>query len=360
MRLLDRYTVRQLLPVWFWCLLLCLTLSCLIDLFGRLDEILQYRVPAETIVVYYLNFIPLVLVRASPIALLFSSAFVTARLSRHQELLAMRASGTSLLRASFPVLFFGWLVSLSVFAVNDLLVPHTAATYEQLKRGAFRGQDTPELVDNVAFLDAFNRLYHAKHLDVTARELRELTVLEHGANNRPTKRLYANRAVWTPHGWLLLQGTIYRPGVHGGLAGEPERFVERLINYPVTPESFSQLQTRPETMRYTQLRRMIIHLKHTGMDVRRYVGDLASKVTLPLMNLMVCLIAFVGSARLTLRGHVRGLGTSLGWGLLYYVFVGFWEGVGKRGVLFLPVVVAYWAPHLLTAWWCLRSLRRSP
>ena len=41
MRILDRYAVRQLVPVWLWCLCVFLFLSCVIDLFEHLDEILR-------------------------------------------------------------------------------------------------------------------------------------------------------------------------------------------------------------------------------------------------------------------------------------------------------------------------------
>jgi LPS export ABC transporter permease LptG len=344
-----------------WCLTVFIFLSCLIDLFEHLDEILRYHIPWGTVLQYYLNFVPLVFVRASPLALLLASAFISTRLARYQELLAMNASGTSLLRASVPFVFVGWLVSLSVFLVNDLVVPKTSAVYEQLRQDAFRGQQASERIQNVAVIDAFNRLYHAREFDVEDKELHDLTILEHDWHNRPTKSLYAQRALWTKHGWLLLQGTVHRAGPKGMPLGDPEPFVERLISFPVTPEMFSQLETRPETMRYGQLRLLAIRLKHLGViNVRRYKVELASKLTLPLMNLVVCLIAFAGSSQPQLRGNLRGLGMSLGWGLLYYFFVGFWEGIGKRGVLSIPVVIAVWTPHVAAAWWSLRLLRRVP
>ena len=358
MRILDRYAARQLFPAWLWCLLVFVFLTCLIDLFEHLDEIQRYHIAAQTVLEYYLNFIPFVLVRASPLALLLGGAFIAGRLCRYQELLAMNASGTSVMRASVPFLFIGWLVAIGAFAVNDLLVPKTAKVYERIRREAFRGQDEDRGVENVAIMDAFNRLYHARQLDLKERELHDLTILEHDRQNRPIKSLYASRAIWTPHGWLLLYGTIYRVGPKGTLRGEPEPFVERLISYPVSPDSFSQSEARPETMRYAQLRLMLIRLKQTGMDVRRYAVELASKLTLPLMNLVVCLIAFAGSTQPQLRGNLKGLGISLAWGLIYYFFVGFWEGVGKKGML--PVVVAVWTPHLAAAWWCVRVLRRVP
>lgn len=111
-------------------------------------------------------------------------------------------------------------------------------------------------------------------------------------------------------------------------------------------------------MRYAQLRLLFIRLAQTGMDVRRYAVELASKVTLPLMNLVVCLIALAGSTQLALRGNLKGLGISLAWGIGYYLLVGFCEGMGKRGMV--PVLVAVWTPHVLAVWWCVRALRRTP
>lgn len=359
MRTIDQYLARQVVPVWLWCIVVFVFMSCVIDLFEHLDEILRYRIPLGTVVTYYLNFLPLVFVKASPLALLFSAAFVTLRLVRHQELLAMSAGGMSLARASVPFVFIGWLVSLAVFGVNEGLVPEAAAVYERLRFEAFRGQIQNHLIENVAALDGSNRLYHARVFNVKTQELTDLTVLEHDASNRPRKTLYAHRAIFTPHGWLLLQGTLTRLRAEGTLTGEPESFVERLIPFPVSPESFRQPETEPDTLRIGQLRRLITQLRAIGItDVRRYTTELAAKITMPLMNVVVCLIGFVGSTRQRrARGRLRGLGASLGWGVLYYLAVATSHGISKEG--FVPVAVAVWLPHLIALAICLRLLRSA-
>ncbi len=356
MRTLDRYLARQILPIWVWCILVFVCMSCLIDLFEHLDDIIRYHLSAKTVWQYYLNFIPLVFVRASPLALLLSSAFITMRLVRYQELLAMNASGTSLARASIPFLFVGWLVSLMVFVVNERVVPQTTAEYERLRQEVFRGSQTPQLLENVATLDRTNRLYHARLFNTKQQELTDLTILEHDAQNRPKKTIYAKRAIFTPHGWLLLTGSISRLGPRGILTSNPEPFVERLLDLPVTPDSFRQPHTQPETLRYGQLRQLISRLKDIGItDVRRYAVELAAKVTFPLMNVIVCLIGFVGSTQLTDRGRLRGLGTSLGLGVCYYIGVAIAHSVGKEGLL--PVPIAVWTPHVLALALCWRALR---
>ena len=356
MRILDRYVARQILPTWCWCLTIFVFLSCLIDLFGHLDEILRYHIPAETVLEYYVNFAPLVVVRASPLALLIATAFLTMRLMRHQEFLAMSASGTSLLRSVVPFLFVGWIASVLMFMISDHVVPRTQAVYERLRQEVFRGATTDQELKNVAILDTFNRLYHARALDLTSQELTHLTVIEHDWHNRPTKNLHATRAIWTPHGWLLLYGTIYRMDEEGRLRGNSEPFVERLIAYPVTPESFREPEANPEVMPFAQLRLLITRLRYMGItNVRHYTVELLSKLSLPFMNVVACLVGFVVSTQPQLRGHLRGLGMSLGWGFLYYVLVGVGQAIGKNGLL--PPLIAVWLPHLLVISWCLRRLR---
>ena len=357
MRILDRYVARQIWPVWFWCLLIFVFLSCLIDLFGHLDEILRYHISPGTVATYYLNFTPMVIVKASPFALLVGASFLTMQLTRYHELLAMNASGTSLLRSAVPFVFVGWLISAGMFLLNDRVVPRTSATYERLRQQVFRSGGPGETMQQVAILDKLNRIYHARALDVKRRELTDLTVLEHDWHNRPLKSLYASRAIYTPHGWLLLYGTIYRLDATGHVQGNPEPFVERLIAYPVTPASFLEPEAKPELMPFGQLRLLMTRLRHMGLtNLRSYEVELWSKLTMPMMNLVACLIGFVVSCGLQTRGHLRGLGMSVWGGCAYYLAVAVGQALGKDPVL--PPVVAAWLPHLLAIAWCVRRLRR--
>ena len=271
----------------------------------------------------------------------------------------MSASGTSLLRASVPFLFIGWLASISVFAVSERLLPQAAQTYEMLQQEVFRDTGQVQQIENVAALDAFNRLYHARTLNVDQGELYDLTILEHDLRtNKPTKTLYAQRAIYTKHGWLLLYGRIYRTGPDGLILGDPEPFVERLLVYPVTPRSFSQPQMNPETMRYGQLRLLIMRLKQIGItNVRRLQVELASKLSLPLMNVLICLVGFVGSTRQQLRGNLKGLGLSLGLGVGYYLGVAACQAMAKEWPL--PLLLSVWLPHAVTLWLCLRELQTA-
>ncbi len=95
------------------------------------------------------------------------------------------------------------------------------------------------------------------------------------------------------------------------------------------------------------------------VNTRPQTVELASKLTLPLMNLIIAFIGFAGSTQPQLRGQLRGLGMSLGWGVVYYLGVGLFEGIGKKGLFWIPAWLAVWMPHGLAIWWCLRVIRRT-
>jgi lipopolysaccharide export system permease protein len=356
MRILDRHETRQLLPVWLWCLVVFITVSLFIDLFEHLDEILRYGIPPATVARYYLSFAPLVFVQACPLALLLSTAFVATRLVRHQELLAMTAGGVSRLRVSVPFLFVGWLATALVFVVNDRIVPDAAATYQRLREEAFRAE-AHEAMHNVATMDNANRLYHARVFDPLKPEIGDLTVLEHDAANRPRRSIYARRAIPVADGWRLFEGTITQMDSAGKLEGNPEPFIDRVLPLPITAKSFQKPEAEASAMSFHQLRSMLDRLRRIGItNVRRYEVELASKVTMPIMNLVVCLIAFLVATKPSSRGRLQELGLSLGWGVLYYLVVAGALGMGKESMV--PVPVAVLGPHLLALAICWRALHR--
>ena len=347
MKILDRYQTRQLFPAWLWCLLIFVFLSILIDLFEHLDEILRYAIPFHTILQYYVNFIPIIFVRACPLALLLSTAFIATRLVRYQELLAMSAGGVSRLRASIPFLFIGWIATVLAFFVNDRMVPQCVATYERLRQEAFRGETSTATIErNVATMDRDNRLYHCREYDLHKRECRDVTILEQDRQNHPIRTITAKRAKVVDQGWRMEEGTLANLNADGTLAGNLDTFQRELFVFPVTATELRQPDTELDRLSYTQLRDLMQRLRSVRVtNLRRISVELGSRLSMPLMNLIVCLIAFAAATKPASRGRLQELGVSLGWGISYYLLVGASQGMGKEG--FVPVVVGVWSPHVI-------------
>ena len=206
MRILDRYLVRQFILPCLWCLMTFVVMTVIVDLFEHLDEIVSRHIPFEMCLRYYASFIPLIYVKTSPMAMLIATTFVLGNLHRHQEIIAMKASGISLAHIISPLVALGLLASASVFAVNEYVVPSASRIYERLQQEAFERPQQGEqqrLRENVTLLGRHNRLFHAQRFDPVNCTLFDLTVLEHDEEGALTGKIFAQQAQWDGQRWRL-------------------------------------------------------------------------------------------------------------------------------------------------------------
>lgn len=132
MRLLDRYLLRELLVPLAYCLGGFLILWVAFDLFGELSDFHKLRLKPGDIAEFYLVKTPEFLINVVPIAFLLALLYTLTNHARHHELTAIRAAGISVLRLSMPYVFVGFLLSVGLFALNELWVPQSRDLSEQI------------------------------------------------------------------------------------------------------------------------------------------------------------------------------------------------------------------------------------
>jgi lipopolysaccharide export LptBFGC system permease protein LptF len=132
MRLLDRYLLRELLIPLGYCLCGFLIFSIAFDLIGRLNFYQENQFQFNDLLELYLVKIPENLVLILPIVLLLALLYTLTNHARHHEITAMRAAGISLWRICVPYLLVGLLLSLALFAVNELWSPDSAGKEKEI------------------------------------------------------------------------------------------------------------------------------------------------------------------------------------------------------------------------------------
>jgi lipopolysaccharide export system permease protein len=129
--LLQRYLAAQFImplmvsTVFFICFLLTFELFRLTELLVTRDISLWFT--AGLIGNIALTFIPLSL----PIAVFFSTIYCLNRLSGDSEYIAMRAGGLTKERILVPFLLVAALLSVSVFYLNQNLIPHSNKEFKR-------------------------------------------------------------------------------------------------------------------------------------------------------------------------------------------------------------------------------------
>jgi lipopolysaccharide export system permease protein len=132
MRLLDRYLLRELLVPFGYCLFGFLIFWDSSELFTDMSMFQKLKLNATEVVTYYGIRTPEILITILPIAFLLALLYTLTQLARHHEITAIRAAGVGMFRLALPYLTVGVLLSLGVFAMNELWVPQAIEAAEEL------------------------------------------------------------------------------------------------------------------------------------------------------------------------------------------------------------------------------------
>src|SRR5439155_4793747 len=90
----------------------------------NLPEFVGYHAKATQVVRYILTTFPEAFVLILPMSLLLGLLFCLSGFSKHNELVAMRAGGVSMVRLAALLLGVGLVATVVVFVVNEVFVPH--------------------------------------------------------------------------------------------------------------------------------------------------------------------------------------------------------------------------------------------
>ena len=123
MRLLDRYLLRELLGPLVYCTVGFYVFWMAFNLFTEMDAFQKQGLDWQEIAHHLLLRTPGLMATVLPISLLLALLYCLTTLARHNEIIAMRAAGRSLVRISVPLFAVALLLGAGMFFVLEYLAP---------------------------------------------------------------------------------------------------------------------------------------------------------------------------------------------------------------------------------------------
>jgi LPS export ABC transporter permease LptF/LPS export ABC transporter permease LptG len=346
--LIDRYLIRQYLIYLGLGTGIGAALVVVVDLLQTLDRFLRSKPPLFTILEHFVYRLPGELYKGLPMIVLIATVFLFLSLTRQRELDALKAAGISLYRASLPILLVAGAISLLSVVFQEVALPDINARAEEVDRVKIRGQLPRHLQrqTQIWYRSSDTRFFRMALLDPAGKSMEGLTVVEIGPDFRLVERLDARAARWTPEGWQVSEGVFRRVGPRNRITSEP--FSARLIPMPEHIDDFIQVQNAPDTMSFLELRAYVAKLREGGHRVNRYVVQLYSKLSFPLVHVILALVA-IPFALVAPRSGGRAMGI----GVAIVIAVGYWV-VHSAAVAFaqadlLPAALAAWTANIIFA-----------
>jgi LPS export ABC transporter permease LptG len=341
--ILDRYLVREQLTFMGIGLAVASTLFVVIDLVQTLDRFIRMKPPLILVFEHFAYHLPAALHSGLPVVMLVATIFLFLTLTRYHELTAMKAAGMSLYRVAAPVLLLAVSVAITAGLFQELLLPRLNELGDEVDRVKIRGQLPRHLQSRqrLWLRTSDSRFFRVELLNPAGNEMYGVTVLELDRETfRLVDRLDAQRARWSPEGWELSDGAIREFGPHGEVQTIP--FVLTAVELQEGIESFTQIQKPIEAMSYRELREYIARLEATGFPVKKYMVELYSKFSFPLVNLVMVLVAIPFSLQSPRGGRLFGVALAIaimaGYLVVHYMALAF-----ARADLLSPLLAAWTA-----------------
>jgi LPS export ABC transporter permease LptG len=345
--ILDRYLVREQLAFIGVGLAVAATLFVVIDLLQTLDRFIRIKPPFIYVVEHFVYRVPAALHDGLPVVMLVATIFLFLALARYHELTAMKAAGMSLYRVAAPVLLLGVAVSILSGLFQELVLPRLNELGDEVDRVKIRGQLPRHLQtrERLWLRTADSRFFRVELLNPAANDMYGVTVLEVDQKTfRLVARLDARRAHWSAaEGWELGDGAFREFGPRGEVQTVP--FVLTALDLQEDIDTFTKVQKQTGAMSYRELRDYIARLEATGFHVRKYLVELYSKLSFPLVNLVMVLVAIPFSLQSPRGGRLFGVGLAIaimaGYLVVHYVALAF-----ARADL-LPPLLAAWTANII-------------
>jgi len=345
--ILNLYLARRFLRMFLGLLLVFLLMSMLIDLVEHLRRLAATDATFSQVVGLVLLNAPQAIYTILPLVIILATVTLFLGLARSSELVVVRASGRSALRALVSPVIMTFLLGLIAVATVNPIVAATSKRYTVLLE-TYRsgGVDVVSLSAEGFWLRQGGvdgqTVIRAARANPQATELYDVTMIGYAPGGGPDRRIEARTARLIDGAWELTDARIWPldQGVN------PEARTERRERIEV-PSTLTEARIRdtfgePSAIPIWDLPTYIGLLSEAGFSARRHAVWLQMELSQPLFLVAMVLVG----AAFTMR-HVRFGKTGisvlaaimLGFGL-YYVR-NFVQILGESGQI--PVALAAWA-----------------
>ena len=345
-KILDRYLTGEFTMNLVFITVSFISLFLIIDFFEKIRMFLSNKATLEQMALFFLFRIPMVLSQSLPAALLLASLMTCGTLTRHSEIVAMKANGISLYRIAFPILAIAAFVCVLIFLLSEWITPYANARAEHIRlievqkqssRGSFK-QDQ-------IWYRGEKGIYNFKTFNAGNNTLQGITIhyLDHEMNL--SMRLDAEKGEWKEGHWVFYN-VLTAKFQQGGDFPLLEKMPTLLVDLPEKPSDFKVVQKDVDEMGYFELKRYIHKLQTDGYDATRYAVDLQGKIAFPLVGIILTVIGIAFSLRSERSGGIaQGIGAGIILGFSYWLVFAFGMSLGRSGTL--PPLIAAWFGNIL-------------
>ena len=346
MRILTRYILREFIVPLFYCLSGFVSIYVLFELFGSFSRLVDAEMSFGQIVSYFCAYLAPYFHYLAPAALMLATLYTMWMFCRHSELVAMRASGISLMSIASPILAVAVLMAGFVAWVNEDYVPRRAQWAMQLRNERFDAKKIAR-ADNIVYRNAkADRTWNVDSLgDIDGRILKGVKVTVDRPGGSRLMNISAESAEYLDGEWWFRNAQVRHYDTAGQETATPSPELDALplrcfSEFKERPSDF-MLQNRPWRFNSVRdrFRYVRTHPELTADAKRDCKYDAWGQLVAPFACIVITLFAIPAGIATGRQSVFRGILGALG---MYFAFYGITIG-------FMVIAKNGWCPPIPAA-----------
>lgn len=342
MSVLSRYLLRNFFTFFVLVLMGSMGIYLLIEIFERLDDLIEANAPMSLTLAYFLLSIPHILYDLTPLATLLAGLLSIMLLSKYMELLALRSVGVKPWKVIWPLFLAAFLLSsilviLQAFYIPKATVKAQEILYMDVKKKPLRGI----VKENRLFYLGDNSIWTTELGSPDAQRLKNVQWFSYDKEYVIKQLVAASEAIYSGDEWIFKHGLRkLRKGKESTYS--VDTFETLNLDLPEAPEDFIAIKTPPAQMDMAALWRSIQRLKKSGYSAKEQETVFWGQILYPFLG---CTLLLVGLPLIMSRdrgGLSLGLGLGVAIGFVAWASWSFALTLGKTGT-----VPAFFAPGMV-------------
>ncbi|MDA0711345.1 MAG: LptF/LptG family permease, partial [bacterium] len=278
-----------------------------IDLVEHISAFLDRDIGLKSIVLYYVYYLPYVVVFVLPMAMLLAGLFCMGGLIRNGELLAMKAMGRSLYQVVLPLQIFGLMVSMFAVMWADQVVPRASQRRAEIEQPRRLLVGPRGVRQSLVLRDVGGWVFAMR--EFVTDEMRGRGVIVDRFDNGLAERIRAEESLWQDGGWIFLNGERHIPTPRGEITIPFETY--RTASITLLPEDFSRDYRPEEHMTYSELSDFINRKERNGGLALRERVARHMRLAFPFSNFVIGLFGLPLASRMRRSGRPLQVGVCL-------------------------------------------------
>ncbi|MEN7973354.1 MAG: LptF/LptG family permease [Verrucomicrobiota bacterium] len=337
MRILNRYLFNNLLKPLLYLIMAFTLLSIIGDLMDTMDKFYDAKTSFADIAYYYAVLrLPSMVILIIPLCLLLAVLYSLSTLTRHSEIIAMRASGISIYRIVRPYMLMGFICLVITTVVNEYAGPRFAYRADQFV-DTQKYSDEDVYFEQIAFKNPEARhIWYIKEFDTRSYTMKGIELIQQRENGTDRTKYMVSKARWMDGRWWFEDGSVQEYDELGNREGKAEAFkIMEMRKLPEVPEDFMgevkdpAYQSSTELWKYIQTHQQIL----SPATLVKYEVDFHHRLSMPVVCIIITMIGIPVGAHTGRKGAFAGIMLALGMFFAFYATQFSMEYLAKQMII---------------------------